>query len=58
METLIVHPRSKSELILVKALLKKMDIRSKVIKEQASHIALKEGMLAQSKRFFLEKIDK
>jgi hypothetical protein len=35
-----------------------MDIRSKVIKEQASHIALKEGMLAQSKRFFLEKIDK
>ncbi len=57
METLVVHPRSKSELVLIKALLKKMDIRSKVIKEPASHIVLKKAMLAQSKKFFLEKID-
>lgn len=57
METLVVHPRSKSELVLIKALLKKMDIRSKVIKESANHIILKEAMLAQSKKFFIEKLD-
>ena len=57
METIVVHPRSKSELAFIKALLKKMDIKSRVIKEPASHTMLKKAMLEQSKKFFLEKID-
>jgi len=57
METLVVHPRSKSELVLVRAMLKKMDIRSNIIKEPESHKVLKEAMLKHSKIFFSERLD-
>jgi hypothetical protein len=57
METLVIHPRSKSELVLVRSLLKKMDIRANIVKEHVSHKLLKEAMLNQSKKFFTERLD-
>ncbi len=58
METLVVTPRNKAELGLLKTMLKKMDIKSKVIGTSKEHDDLKNAMLAHSKRFFIEKIDK
>jgi len=57
METLVIHPSSKSELILVRSMLKKMDIKVSVVKEPVSHKLLKEAMLNQSKKFFSEMLD-
>jgi hypothetical protein len=57
METIVIHPKNKAELELLKTMLKKMSVKAKVVSESLEHRNLKEAMLKHSKDFFISKLE-
>jgi hypothetical protein len=57
METIIIHPRDKEELDMLKLMLKKMAVKAKVLRESGENEKLKTAMLLHSKNFFISKMD-
>ena len=57
METIVIHPKDKTELDLLKTMLKKMSVKIKVVGDSKEHKDLQSAMLIHSKDFFISKMD-
>ena len=57
METIVIHPKDKTELDLLKTMLKKMSIKIKVLADSNEHKNLQSAMLNHSKKFFISKME-